>query len=114
MPVAYVGARLVGAVSDHAVEDGAVVVEDGRIVSVGSVRDLPAGVEVVDLGNSTLRPGLIGSHVHLVWSGSAEPHEVVVRESRPHRPALREQRLPAPTRWRHYCPGRRGNGTAFL
>ena len=38
--------------------------------------------EAVDLGDVTLMPGLIDAHVHLVWDASAEPHEVVARESR--------------------------------
>ena len=58
------------------------LVEDGRIASVGSVADLPAGAEITDLGDATILPGLIDAHVHLVWSASAEPHEVVERESR--------------------------------
>jgi imidazolonepropionase-like amidohydrolase len=78
----YRAARVFDGVSEHATEDGAVLVEDGRIASVGSVADLPAGAEITDLGDATILPGLIDAHVHLVWSASAEPHEVVERESR--------------------------------
>jgi imidazolonepropionase-like amidohydrolase len=78
----YRAARVFDGVSEHATEDGAVLVEDGRIASVGSVADLPAGVGITDLGDATILPGLIDAHVHLVWSASAEPHEVVERESR--------------------------------
>jgi imidazolonepropionase-like amidohydrolase len=63
-------------------EDGAVVVEEGRIVSVMPAEDLPADTEVVNLGDATLLPGLIDAHVHLVWSASAEPHALVESESR--------------------------------
>jgi imidazolonepropionase-like amidohydrolase len=80
--VAYRAARVFDGVSEQVVENGAVVVEDGRIASVGEARALPPGVEVVDLGDVTLLSGLIDAHVHLVWSASAEPHEVVERESR--------------------------------
>jgi imidazolonepropionase-like amidohydrolase len=80
--VAYRAARVFDGVSEEAVENGAVLVEDGRIVSVESARDLPSDAQVVDLGDSTLLPGLIDAHVHLVWSASAEPHGVVERESR--------------------------------
>ena len=80
MAVAYRAARLFDGVSEQVVEDGAVVVEEGRIASVGP--DIPPSVEVVELGDATLLPGLIDAHVHLVWSASAEPHEVVERESR--------------------------------
>jgi imidazolonepropionase-like amidohydrolase len=80
--VAYRAARVFDGVSERVVENGAVVVEDGLIASVGPTRALPSNVEVVDLGDATLLPGLIDAHVHLVWSASAEPHEVVERESR--------------------------------
>lgn len=82
MTVAYRATRVFDGVSEHAIEGGAVVVDDGRIASVGPAADLPAGTETTDLGDATLLPGLIDAHVHLVWSASAEPHEVVARESR--------------------------------
>lgn len=80
--VAYRADRIVDGISDRPIDDGAVLVENQRIVSVGSARDLNPGVRVVDLSGATLLPGLIDAHVHLVWSASAEPHEIVSRESR--------------------------------
>lgn len=82
MTVAYRATRVFDGVSEHPIEGGAVVVEEGRIVSVGPAADVPVGTETTDLGDATLLPGLIDAHVHLVWSASAEPHEVVARESR--------------------------------
>ena len=79
---AYGAARVFDGVSEAPIEEGAVLVEDGSIVSVGPAGDLPAGAEKVDLGDATILPGLVDAHVHLVWSASAEPHEVVGRESR--------------------------------
>jgi len=78
--VAYRAARIFDGVSERATEGGAVVVDDGRVVSVGPAADLPAGVPATDLGDATLLPGLVDAHVHLVWGASAEPHEVVARE----------------------------------
>ena len=80
MAVAYRAARVFDGISEGVIEDGAVVVEDGRIASVGPARRLP---EAVDLGDVTLMPGLIDAHVHLVWDASAEPHEVVARRRAP-------------------------------
>ena len=40
-----------------------VVVENGKIVSVG--KDVPKGATVIDLGDRTLLPGFIDCHVHL-------------------------------------------------
>ena len=47
-----------------------------------SASEATPGVGVLDLGDATLLPGLIDAHVHLVWSASAEPHEVVQQEGR--------------------------------
>jgi imidazolonepropionase-like amidohydrolase len=80
--VAYRAARVFDGTSEGVIEDGAVVVEDGRIASVGQARGLSPNTEAVDLGDVTLMPGLVDAHVHLVWDASAKPHEVVERESR--------------------------------
>jgi imidazolonepropionase-like amidohydrolase len=59
-------ARLLDGTSAPVKEGAAVLVEDGRIVRVGSVgEDLPEGAESVDLGGRTLMPGLIDVHTHL-------------------------------------------------
>ena len=82
MRTSYRADRVFDGVSEQAVRDGAVVVEGGRISYVGPSAGVPPGTEVVDLGDATILPGLVDAHVHLVWSASAEPHEVVARESR--------------------------------
>jgi len=82
MKRAYKAARIIDGVSDEIVRGGAVVVEDGRIVAIERARASLAGVEVIDLGDATLLPGLIDAHVHLVWNASGLPHDVVNRESR--------------------------------
>jgi imidazolonepropionase-like amidohydrolase len=78
--VAYRAKQIIDGISEHAIKDGAVVVEGGRIVSVDPEEDIPSGAEEVDLGDATLMPGLVDAHVRLVWSASAEPHELVARE----------------------------------
>ncbi len=45
------------------VSDAVVVVEGGRIASIGG--EPPAGAPVIDLGDRTLLPGLIDTHTHL-------------------------------------------------
>lgn len=47
---------------------GSVVVDDGKIVDVGSVGsvEVPKDTEVIDLGGMYLLPGLIDAHLHLV------------------------------------------------
>jgi imidazolonepropionase-like amidohydrolase len=44
---------------------GLVVVTDGKIAGVGPSAAIPAGAEVIDLGDATLLPGFIDAHTHL-------------------------------------------------
>jgi imidazolonepropionase-like amidohydrolase len=61
-------ARLFDARAGRDVSPGLIVVEDGKIVSVGGAA--PSGAEVIDLGDATLLPGFIDSHVHLSFEAS--------------------------------------------
>ncbi|MBB5118079.1 amidohydrolase [Streptomyces eurocidicus] len=47
-----------------------VTVEGGRIVSVEARGAAPPGATVVDLGDSTLLPGFVDTHVHLAFDAS--------------------------------------------
>ena len=48
----------------HQHEKGDVVIEDGKIVSLGGIADVP-GAEVYDAEGFFVTPGLIDMHVHL-------------------------------------------------
>jgi imidazolonepropionase-like amidohydrolase len=64
--------RVVTAVGDEVVQDGFVSVRDGKIEAVGRAADLgtlASDVEVVELHDATILPGLINSHAHLAWDG---------------------------------------------
>jgi imidazolonepropionase-like amidohydrolase len=56
-------ARLFDGTSNDVVKDAVIVVEGTRIRSIGGV--VPAGAEVIDLGDVTLLPGFIDAHTHL-------------------------------------------------
>ncbi len=68
-------------------EPGEILVADHRITAVGSHLTLPAGAEIIDLGDTTLLPGLIDVHVHLFLHPGAEDLQTV-EESVPQRVIL--------------------------
>ncbi|HSP59555.1 MAG TPA: amidohydrolase [Ornithinimicrobium sp.] len=68
-PLAIVGAHVVPVAADP-VEDGVVLLRDGRIEAVGTRAQVPVpgDAEVVDGAGGWLLPGLVDAHVHLgVW-----------------------------------------------
>jgi imidazolonepropionase len=52
------------------VDDGVVVFDGARIAYVGGRASSPEGVELVDLGDRVVTPGLIDAHTHACWVGS--------------------------------------------
>ena len=59
-------ARMIDVRAGNVVENAVVLVENGRIKAAGAGVAIPAGAEVIDLGNATLLPGLIDAHTHLL------------------------------------------------
>jgi N-acetylglucosamine-6-phosphate deacetylase len=51
---------------DHEIESGVVLIENGRIVGLGSSTEIqiPAEAELIDAGDKTVAPGFIDTHVH--------------------------------------------------
>ena len=58
-------AHLFDGKSDHVVSPGLVVITGSKIVAVGANAAIPAGAEVIDLGDATLLPGFMDAHTHL-------------------------------------------------
>jgi imidazolonepropionase-like amidohydrolase len=83
-------ARLLDVANDNLLRPGEVLVEGERIKAVGSTVERPQGAKVIDLGDTTLMPGLIDVHVHLFLHPGAEDLQTV-EESVPWRTILAEQ-----------------------
>ena len=51
---------------------GLVVINGSGIVGVGPATPIPAGAEIIDLGDATLSPGFIDAHTHLSMMYNAD------------------------------------------
>src|SRR5258705_6383007 len=67
--VALTHARVIDGTGAAAAEDQTLVIENGRIRSVGPAAraQVPAGAQVLDLTGKTVIPGLFGMHDHLFY-----------------------------------------------
>src|ERR1700730_14869391 len=63
-------ARLFDGKGNALVAPGVVVVAEGKIVAAGGNSSIPAGAEVIDLGDATLLPGFIDAHTHVTMMNS--------------------------------------------
>jgi imidazolonepropionase-like amidohydrolase len=64
-PIVLKAAHLFDGHSGTLTSPGLVVVQDDRIVAVGKDAAIPAGAQIVDLGDATLVPGFIDAHTHI-------------------------------------------------
>jgi imidazolonepropionase-like amidohydrolase len=65
--------RLIDGTTSGVQRDQAIFVQDGTIARVAPGNEIPSDADVLDLSSSTVLPGLIDCHVHLVFSASAYP-----------------------------------------
>jgi imidazolonepropionase-like amidohydrolase len=64
---AYVNAKIYP-ISRPPVDNGMLVVKDGKILFAGSGREIPAGAEVIDCAGKLILPGFVDGHSHLgLW-----------------------------------------------
>jgi imidazolonepropionase-like amidohydrolase len=83
-PVVLHAERLLDIEAGRILSPGEVLIEGEKIVAAGSSVAHPAGAETVDLGDTTLMPGLIDAHVHLFLHPGDEDLQTIT-ESVPQR-----------------------------
>jgi imidazolonepropionase-like amidohydrolase len=69
-PIVLKAARLFDAKSGKLVTPGVVLVAGGKISAVGAGAAVPAGAEVIELGDATLLPGFMDAHSHITYQAS--------------------------------------------
>ena len=65
--IALTGARIITMKGDEVIENGSVLIENNKIVSIGKAADVkvPEQAKVVDLNGKTIMPGMVDVHAHL-------------------------------------------------
>lgn len=67
--VIYEGGRLIVGDGSAPIENGAFVVQNGRITAIGNSIRGPAGATHVNLAGKTVMPAMINVHVHIGYEG---------------------------------------------
>jgi imidazolonepropionase-like amidohydrolase len=70
--IALKAARLFDGKSKFLIPNGVVIVQDDKIVAVGSNLAVPNDARVIDLGDATLAPGFMDAHTHLTLDYSGD------------------------------------------
>jgi imidazolonepropionase-like amidohydrolase len=89
--VAIRAGKLIDGKRDKVVENALILIEGDKIVSVAPGGNAPSGVEVIDLSKSTVLPGLIDAHTHVLLQGditAEEYDEQLLKQSIPYRAIL--------------------------
>jgi len=65
-PIAFQGAEIIP-VSGNSISNGTLVIEDGKIIAVGSSSsvDVPGNAEIINVTGQVIMPGLVDSHSHI-------------------------------------------------
>ncbi len=63
--IALTSARIITMNGDEVIENGSILIQGNRIVSVGTGQlSFPAGTEVIDVSGQTIMPGIVDVHAH--------------------------------------------------
>src|SRR6476646_3214011 len=83
--------KLIDGKSDKPIENALILIEGDKIISVAPGGNAPSGVEVIDLSKSTVLPGFIDTHTHVLLNGdiTAEDYDKqLLKDSIPYRAIL--------------------------
>jgi imidazolonepropionase-like amidohydrolase len=89
--IAIRAGRLIDGKNDTQIANAMILIEGDTIVSVTAGGSVPAGVELIDLSKSTVLPGFIDAHTHVLLNGdiTAEDYDAqLLKESIPYRAIL--------------------------
>ena len=89
--IAILAGRLIDGKSDQPVSNALILIDGDKIVSVTPGGSPPPGVEVIDLSHSTVLPGFMDVHTHVLLQGdiTAEEYDVqLLKQSIPYRAIL--------------------------
>jgi imidazolonepropionase-like amidohydrolase len=89
--VAIRAGYLIDGKNDKVIDNALILIEGDTIVSVTPGGQAPGGVELIDLSKSTVLPGFMDTHTHVVLNGdiTAEDYDVqLLKESIPYRAIL--------------------------
>lgn len=73
--------RLIDVVSGTVLTNQIILIDSNKIIDVGPSVKIPADAEVIDLGNSTVLPGLIDCHTHLTMQPGDNYYEDIFRKT---------------------------------
>jgi imidazolonepropionase-like amidohydrolase/Tol biopolymer transport system component len=82
--IALTGARIITMRGDEVIENGTILIEGDRIVSVGSGMEFQGGAHTIDVSGKTIIPGLIDAH----WHGSMGSELIIPQQNWFHAAAL--------------------------
>src|SRR5271163_2983477 len=89
--IAIRAGHLIDGKSETPIANALIVIEGDKIVSVTAGGAAPAGAEVIDLSQSTVLPGLMDTHTHVMLNGdvtAADYDAQLLKESIPYRAIL--------------------------